>query len=132
MGDLMIQVYTDAAVNPKSQLAVIAIRIDSQTQTEKVPIACDNHYAEFYALKRALEEIKETTQTIICYTDSKVVAQSIEKRYVHQEAYKPLLAAILRLQEQFSLVFVKWIPEKENKAADIAAKQFLYQIEKGR
>mgnify|MGYP003506722296 CR=1 FL=1 len=70
----------------------------------------DNHRAEFIALIRALEEAKKLGSNLISVrSDSKIVVSSVEKRYVKNELYKPLLEQALNLADEFDLFFIKWI-----------------------
>lgn len=56
-------------------------------------------------------------------TDSQLISQAIEKEFVKNKRYSPLLSEALELAEQFDLFFLKWIPSSENKAADQLARQ---------
>jgi len=51
------------------------------------------------------------------------VVSSVEKQYVKNELFKPYLETALKLIEEFELFFIKWIPEQQNKAADMLARQ---------
>ena len=62
---------------------------------------------------------------IFCYTDSQIVAQSVEKKYVKDMSSKKYLDDILKLMEEFPYANVTWIPESENRGADNLAKQAL-------
>lgn len=83
-----------------------------------------NHDAEFYACIKALILCKEHQFSMISIrSDSKVVVDAIEKKYVKNPKFKLLLQEILSLMsEHFDHVFIKWIPGKFNKEADILAK----------
>ncbi|KYG92108.1 ribonuclease HI family protein [Metasolibacillus sp. FSL H7-0170] len=84
----------------------------------------NNHIAEFTALIRGLEEAQQLGATLVSLrSDSKIVVASIEKSYVKNEEFKPYLARAEELIETFELFFIKWIPEKENRAADALARE---------
>ncbi|MEG0438913.1 MAG: reverse transcriptase-like protein, partial [Solibacillus sp.] len=50
--------------------------------------------------------------------------------YVKNEEFKPYLEKALQLIEQFDLFFIKWIPDKENKAADALAREAIQKAKK--
>lgn len=59
------------------------------------------------------------------YTDSKVVAQTIDKNYTKNPAFSDYLTEIQCLLKQFPLAIIQWIPESQNKGADHLARQGL-------
>ena len=129
----MIKFYSDAAYQAKTQTAGLAVRlVEHSTQLETgryVAAVADNHQAEFLAFEMGLQYLKAQQiapdQMIVCHSDSKIVVQSIEKHYVKDVRYQPILARILSLMADYPLLFVKWIPEKENQAADLLARRIL-------
>lgn len=130
----MIKIYTDAAFHPQTHQAGLAILInqDGQQTGYKIHVTSveDNHQAEFMALAEALKLLEAEdllSETLFFYSDSKIVVQSVEKTYVKESFYQPLLADILVRYQQISLAFIQWIPEKENRGADALAKQALHQ-----
>ena len=112
----------------------IGIFIKGEGLHEKISLAIpdtNNHIAEFTALVKGLEYAKETGSSFVSMrSDSKIVVSSVEKAYVKNEEYKPYLQQALALIEQFDLFFIKWIPEKENKAADALARAAIQNREK--
>ena len=56
-------------------------------------------------------------------TDSELVNRAVEKEFVKNRLYAPLLEKALNLSKQFDLFFMKWIPSAENKVADEFARQ---------
>lgn len=91
----------------------------------------NNHIAEFTALIRALEEAKKLGSTFVSLrSDSKIVVASIEKQYVKNEEYKPFLEKALKLADEFDLFFIKWIPDNQNKAADVLAREAIRKSNK--
>lgn len=128
----MYKIYTDAAFNAKTKEAGIAFNaIHDGKQIQKsryCETVVDNHEAEFRALLLALEFLKEEasdTETILIHSDSKIVTQSLDKRYVKEAQYAVWLQQILAIIDTFHLIFWQWIPDKENKGADQLAKQAL-------
>lgn len=130
----MIRLYTDAAVkgNPgPAGVGILVLTDDGQHQIT-IPLSntWNNHHAEFQAVILGLQILKEkglTEEMVFCYTDSLIVAQSIEIEYVKDIITKPYLEEILHLIDQFSIVTTTWIPESKNKGADNLARQALQQ-----
>ncbi|MGX7349130.1 ribonuclease HI family protein [Dolosicoccus paucivorans] len=127
-----MEIYIDAAFHPKRHDAgVVAFIKDSVNTTSLgryLTQVEDNHQAEFKALKLALSwliEQEKQQEIIIIHSDSQLVAEAVDKRYVKDKRYQAVFTDLLPLLDQFDLLFVKWIPEKENKQADQLAKQVL-------
>ena len=59
------------------------------------------------------------------HTDSKVTADAIEKNYTKKESNRIVLKEIQKKVKHFPQLFVKWIPESENRGADQLARQAL-------
>lgn len=123
----MLEIYIDGASAGNPGPSGIGIFIKGEGHLIKISEyigESDNNRAEFHACIRALEEaLKLESQLISLRSDSKIVVSSIEKRYVKNEQFKPLLEQILHLADQFNLFFVKWIPDTENRAADALARE---------
>ena len=130
----MIKVYTDAAVNGNPGdvgLGVLVLK-DGEQLPFKISVGekMDNHLAEFTAINWALGWLLEEglqEELIFMHTDSKVTADAISKRYTKKEANRIVLKKIQNKLKDFSQLFVKWIPESENKGADQLARQALQQ-----
>ena len=130
----MIKVYTDAAVNGNPGdvgLGVLVLK-DGEQLPFKVSVGekMDNHLAEFTAINWALGWLLEEglqEELIFMHTDSKVTADAISKRYTKKEANRIVLKEIQNKLKDFSQLFVKWIPESENRGADQLARQALQQ-----
>lgn len=123
----MIELYVDGASAGNPGKSGIGIFLKGEGHhillSEKIE-PTDNHSAEFQALIRGLEEVaKRTTGIVSVRSDSQIVVQSVERQFVKNPLYKPYLADILKLADQFDLFFIKWIPTAENRAADALAKQ---------
>ncbi len=129
----MLEVYIDGASagNPGPSGIGIFIKGEGhQVQISEYIGETNNHIAEFTALIRGLEEAKKLDTTIVSVrSDSKIVVASIEKQYVKNEEYKPLLEKAIQLSNSFDLFFIKWIPDNQNRAADLLARQ---AIQKGK
>ena len=131
----MIKVYTDAAVNGNPGdvgLGVLVLK-DGEQKPFKISVEekMDNHLAEFTAILWALEWLLEKgmqEELIFMHTDSKVAADAIEKKYTKKEANRVVLKEIQKKVKHFPQLFVKWIPESENKGADQLARQALQQM----
>ncbi|MFJ8235239.1 ribonuclease HI family protein [Ureibacillus sp. NPDC094379] len=123
----MLEVYIDGASAGNPGPSGIGIFIKGEGHSLKISEyigETNNHVAEFTALIRALEEAKKLgTNLVSIRSDSKIVVASIDKQYVKSEEYKPYLEQALKLAEEFSLFFIKWIPDSQNKAADALARE---------
>ncbi len=123
----MLEIYIDGASAGNPGPSGIGIFIKGEGHHIKISEyigETNNHIAEFTALIRGLEEAMKLNATLISLrSDSKIVVASIEKCYVKNEQFKPLLERALTLIQQFELFFIKWIPEKENRAADALARE---------
>lgn len=130
----MLEVYIDAASAGNPGPSGIGIFLKGEGLHEKISEyigETNNHIAEFTALVRGLEEAAKTgTSLVSMRSDSKIVVASVEKAYVKNEEFKPYLERALRLIEQFDLFFIKWIPDKENKAADALARAAIQKSDK--
>lgn len=130
----MIKVYTDAAVNGNPGdvgLGVLVLK-DGEQLPFKISVEekMDNHLAEFIAINWALGWLLEEgyqEELIFMHTDSKVTADAISKRYTKKESNRIILKEIQNKLKDFSQLFVKWIPESENRGADQLARQALQQ-----
>ena len=127
----MLEVYIDGASAGNPGPSGIGIFIKGEGHhvqiSEYIGIA-NNHVAEFTALIRGLEEAKKLGTSIVSIrSDSKIVVSSIEKEYVKNEEFKPLLTQALDLVNSFDLFFIKWIPDNQNKAADALARTAIHK-----
>lgn len=129
----MIRLYTDAAVSGDPGNAGIGVLIlfDQEQKQYSIPLEhnqWNTHQAEFHALLYGLSLLVEkglTDQMTFCYTDSQIVAQSVEKSYVKKPEYNKYLVDILEMMDKFPYLSVQWIPNRENKGADNLARQAL-------
>ncbi|MBE4910174.1 reverse transcriptase-like protein [Bacillus luteolus] len=123
----MIEVYIDGASagNPGPSGAGIFIKGNGQVERYSIPLGTmSNHEAEYYSLIKALEIcIKQGYRTVSFRTDSQLVDRAIEKEYVKNKTYAPLLEKALSLSNQLDLFFMKWIPSSQNNVADELARK---------
>ncbi|MDE3839317.1 ribonuclease HI [Bacillus methanolicus] len=122
----MIEVYIDGASagTPGPSGAGIFIKADGNVERYSIPLGLmTNHEAEFHAFIKAMEIcIEKGYRTVSFRTDSELVNRAIEKEFVKNKTFAPLLEKSLKLSEQFDLFFMKWIPSSENKTADQLAR----------
>ena len=72
-----------------------------------------NHEAEFHAFLLALQICREKGyQTVSFRTDSELVNRAVEKEFVKNKSFAPLLEKALNLIAEFDLFFLKWIPKQ--------------------
>ena len=125
----MLEVYIDGASAGNPGPSGIGIFIKGEGHLVKLSEAIgmtNNHIAEFTALVRGLEEAQKLESNIVwLHSDSKIVVSSVDKRYVKNEEFKPYLERALEMIDELELFFIKWIPDKENKAADALAREAL-------
>lgn len=120
--------YTDGASkgNPGLSGAGIYIKAHGQVYEHQSPLGIlSNHEAEFYAVIKALEICQSSYpgEILSFRSDSQVVVDAIDKNHTKNHNFLPLLNKINELGSTFPYFFIKWIPSKENKQADILAKQ---------
>lgn len=132
MGELsLIEVYIDGASagNPGFSGAGIFIKNNGVVERHSIPLGMmDNHEAEYWALIKALEICLEKEYKIVSFrTDSQAVNRAIEKEFVKNKTYAPLLEKALFLSNQLELFFMKWIPSSENKVADELARAAIFK-----
>ncbi|MGX4685683.1 ribonuclease HI family protein [Vagococcus sp. JNUCC 83] len=127
----MIKINTDSSTHPKYKKSVgcFVIKNDGNIIIETFPLdAADNHTAEFKTVIKALQYCLDhclSDNLIYIYSDSKIVVSSINKRYVKNELFTPLLDTLITLTKSFKNLTIEWIPENQNKMADHHAKQAL-------
>ncbi|WP_456278649.1 reverse transcriptase-like protein [Bacillus sp. AK128] len=123
----MIEVYIDGASagNPGPSGAGIYIKGNGVLERHSIPLGVmSNHEAEYYSLIKGLEICLERQFSIVSFrTDSQLVDRAIEKEYVKNKQYIPLLERALELTKQFDLFFMKWIPSNQNQIADELARK---------
>lgn len=122
----MIEVYIDGASagNPGPSGAGIFIKNKGEVERYSIPLGeMENHEAEYRAFLKALEIcIEKGYKTVSFRTDSQLVNRAVEREYVKNKKFAPLLEEALELAKRFDLFFMKWVPSSENKAADELAR----------
>lgn len=133
----MIKLFVDGAATGKEGFAAIGILIVEDGVQKQIGLPLeeqmDNHQAEFEALLYGLRHLKahnKQDQLVFCYTDSKLVAESIRKKYTKKAEHKIYLEQVLQELAAFTNLYLEWIPEKENKGADNLARKALHQLTK--
>lgn len=127
----MIRAYIDAATkgNPGPSGGGIMLTGENIYIQESFPLpVISNHQAEFATFCRLLDflqESKYTDQTIMVYTDSKILAQTVDKNYTNNADFKKYLEDIQEELKFFPMLVLQWIPESKNKGADNLARQGL-------
>jgi ribonuclease HI len=123
----MIEVYIDGASagNPGPSGAGIFIKVHGSVEKYSIPLGImSNHVAEYHAFIKALEICLENGYSVVSFrTDSELVNRAVEKEFVKNKQFAPLLERALSLTKQFDLFFMKWIPSRENKSADELARK---------
>ncbi|MFC0559998.1 reverse transcriptase-like protein [Halalkalibacter alkalisediminis] len=124
----MVDVYIDGASagDPGPSGAGIFINYkNGQVESHAVPLEMmSNHEAEYEALIHALDLcIDKGIKAVSFRTDSKLIDDAIEKRYVKNKKYQPYLEKALEKIDQFDLFFMKWVPSNQNRNADQLARQ---------
>jgi len=127
----LIEVYFDGASagNPGPSGAGIFINENGKVERHSLPLNnMSNHEAEFHAFLFALQICREKGyQTVSFRTDSELVNRAVEKGFVKNKSFAPLLDKALQLIAEFDLFFLKWIPSKENKNADELARAAIHK-----
>ncbi|SES32476.1 reverse transcriptase-like protein [Salipaludibacillus aurantiacus] len=124
----MIEVYIDGASagDPGPSGAGVFIKGNGYLIRQSFPLPeMSNHEAEFHACLKALAICKAHGFKIISIrSDSKTVVEAVEKEYVRNMSFRALLDSILyEMAHSFDYAFIKWIPGKLNKEADLLAKK---------
>lgn len=127
----MITVQTDGATNVKTMQSGAGIYIKNNDEffSYKIPLGeMSNHEAEFHAVIHALKICNEyfPNEILAFQTDAKIVVESIEKNFVKNKVFQPLLKKINQLSSKHPHFFIKWIPNKDNFHADKLAKQAIH------
>lgn len=129
----MIKIYSDAATrhNPgPTGLGALIINQGKQTQLTACLERADNHEGEFAAAKLAFTYLKEhfpAQETILFYTDSRLLSDAIGKNYAKH--YADELAELTSLMDYFQLVVTQWIPDSQNHGAHHLANEALHRLE---
>ncbi|RYL90344.1 reverse transcriptase-like protein [Sporolactobacillus sp. THM7-4] len=129
----MIEVFFDGAASGNPGLAGGGLYINMGGQKEVrrtffLGTLENNHEAEFAALVASLRYCLDNGFRSVSFrTDSQLVDQALAKRYVRKEVYAQYLREALELIDQFDLFFCKWIPDRQNRNADVLARKAIRQ-----
>lgn len=128
----MIEIQVDGASRGNPGISGVGIVIKDNGQVNEYSFPLDvvsNHEAEFLAVIKALKicQVNYQDRILAFQTDSQIVVDAIEKEYVKNPLFKPLLAKIIELKQPFSFVFIKWIPSEQNKHADRLAREVIHR-----
>ncbi|WP_010631256.1 reverse transcriptase-like protein [Sporolactobacillus vineae] len=124
----MIDVFFDGASggNPGLAGAGIYLNLGNGRQLRRsFPLGrlSSNHEAEFAALVLALRFCLDQGYAELSFrTDSQLVNEALQKRYVKKAVYSQYLTQALSLIDKTDLFFCKWIPDTFNKNADQLAR----------
>lgn len=122
----MIEVYIDGASagDPGQSGAGVFIKGNGIVEKYSFPLGVmSNHEAEFHSLVKGLEIcLEKGYKTVSFRTDSQLVDRAMEKQYVKNRNFIPLLEQSLQLSTKFTLFFIKWIPSNQNSVADNLAR----------
>ncbi|HDF1356714.1 TPA: ribonuclease HI family protein, partial [Staphylococcus aureus] len=115
----MAKINFDAATkgNPGISTCAVVIKEDEQHFTYTHELGeMDNHTAEWAACIYALKHARElNVSNALLYTDSKLIADSVNAGYVKNAKFKPYFDQLEIFEQDFDLLFVKWIPREQNK-----------------
>lgn len=127
----MIKAYIDAATkgNPGPSGGGLMLTGDHLYIQESFALPeLSNHQAEFASFCTLLDYLLANdyqNQTIMVYTDSKILAQTVDKNYTNNPDFQDYLENIQEKLTSFPLLILQWIPESKNKGADNLARQGL-------
>jgi len=128
----MAKIYFDAATkgNPGRSACAVVIKEESERHVFTHDLGeLDNHSAEWAAMIYALEHARElNVRNALLHTDSKLIEDSMLQGKVKNTKFKVYFENIEILEQSFDLMFVKWIPRKQNKEANQLAQQTLYKL----
>jgi ribonuclease HI len=125
----LIEIYIDGASsgNPGPSGAGVFIKDNGSSEEYSLPLGImTNHEAEYHALINGLKICLEKgygDRIVSFRTDSELVNRAVEKEFVKNKLYAPLLEEVLHLSGKLPLFFLKWIPSSENKIADELARK---------
>ncbi|MGM0897377.1 MAG: ribonuclease HI family protein [Bacillota bacterium] len=125
----MIELFVDASTAGRVNASAVGVFLRGEGHSLKWSEfvgEMDNHQAEFTALLKGLELAQPLATGIVSIkSDSKLVVDAFEKRFVKNPMYRELLDESLSIADGFEYCFIKWIPDSQNKAAHALANQKL-------
>ncbi|MEY8441494.1 ribonuclease HI family protein [Lactobacillaceae bacterium 24-114] len=129
----MIKLYTDAATkgNPgPTGLGILIVDQHQQKQLSQALPLATNHEGEFAAAIAGFTYLMKHyphNETVLFYTDSRLLSDAIGKNY--SKNFAEQLSELNQLIDQFTTVVTQWITERENHGAHNLANQALQQLE---
>lgn len=130
----MARAYIDAAASKNPDMAAGAVVFKDEGTTLEFTLflgEMDNHEAEWAALAFAVEKaLEHSLNSLIVYTDSKVIADSFDRIHVKNQVFKKYFEQISQHLDAFDLFIVSWTPRGSNRRADELAKETLYRHRK--
>ncbi|RAZ70228.1 ribonuclease HI family protein [Planococcus maitriensis] len=121
----MIELFVDASTAGGVNVSAVGVFLRGEGHSIKWSQyvgKMDNHQAEFTALLKGLELARPlATGMVSIKSDSKLVVDAFEKRFVKNPVYRKLLDESLAIADGFDYCFIKWIPDSQNKAAHALA-----------
>ncbi|PRO64469.1 ribonuclease HI [Alkalicoccus urumqiensis] len=131
----MATLYIDGASagSPGPSGAGIFMKQGGKQWRHSVPLhPMTNNEAEFHACLLGLSLAQEEGFNVVSIcSDSQVLVDAVEKRFIKNKSFRPLLEEILTIMDQFEACFIKWIPTKENREADVLAKKAVQKARNG-
>lgn len=123
--------YIDASalIDPKLAAGGLIIKDDDYTYESSIFLGeMDNHEAEWATLEYGIQEANRLKlQSLIVYTDSKLIADSFNKDFVKNAQYRTYFDRIKQDSQHYQMLLVSHTPRKKNKGADKLAKDRLYK-----
>jgi ribonuclease HI len=123
----MLNIHTDASVNPTTKNSGIGIVVDDGTHIKKEIDYCSSTTAEWIAILVALRYVRNNsrnTEQVRIYTDSHSVAMVADGDSTpNAEMTKNMYKKYKQLREKFQDVRVIYINSELNKRADSLARR---------
>lgn len=127
----MAIIHIDAAAsqNPAAAAGAAVFNEDGETRTFTTFLGeMDNHEAEWATLSFAVDKAVELNiSNVIIQTDSRVISDSFDKNFVKNRTYKYYFDKVNSNINHFELFLINHIPRKQNKKADVLAKEALFK-----
>ena len=132
----MLHLYIDGASagNPGPSGVGVFIKYQNERLSIAYPIEeTNNHTAEFLALQKGVEEAMHYgPDVLLIYSDSKAVVEAMEKQYAKNPVHASIIERVFQQTESCTYIFCRWLPTKDNRAADELAKRAIHLTEEKR
>lgn len=127
----MTRIYIDAAAssNPKAAAGAVVFKDDSEQKEFTTYLGeMDNHEAEWAVLEFAVDKaLEHGFHSLIIHTDSKVIADSFDKKHVKNKVFRKYFMSVSDKIEGLTLFIISWTPRNKNRHADALAKDTLFR-----